>query len=354
MKKIRVGIIGAGQVAENVHLPAYMSQNELCEVVAVSSRNRSSAEALAEKFEIPGIYDDHMRMLEEMGLDAVSICVPNNVHYGMTMDALKAGVNVLCEKPPAMTVYEAVEMEKEAHKRGVLLTYGFHMRHLEEVRILKEKIERNELGKVYHLETSWNRRRGIPGWGNFTDRKVQGGGPLIDLGSHMLDLAAYLLGYPKIRYVCAHAYDDIGKQGGKGIFGEWSGKSYTIEDALFGTISFEGGISLRISSTFALHQDEERKRELSVFGSDKGAELFPLKLISADAEGMKIIENFAETHENPHEKMIVNFLEAIQKRETLLVQADQGTYVQTLIERLYESAERNQPVWMEGGEDESL
>lgn len=354
MKKIRVGIIGAGQVAEKVHLPAFISQNELCEVVAIASRKRTSAKILADKFSISGIYEDHKKMMEEMNLDAVSICVPNKTHYEITMDALKRGVHVLCEKPPALSAQEALEMEREAEKQSLLLTYGFHMRHLDEVRILKERIIKKEFGTIYHVEASWNRRRGIPGWGSFTDITVQGGGPLIDLGSHMLDLVAYLLDYPKVRYVSAHAYDYIGRQGGKGVFGEWSGNAYTVEDSLFGTVAFEDGTSLRISSTFALHQEEDTRKELSVYGSNKGAKLFPLKLISSDSDGMKILESVTESTEYSHEKMIENFLLAVQKKEALLVQAKQGTYVQKLIEKLYESAREYQPIWMEGGDHETL
>ena len=218
MKDIRIALIGAGQIARTTHIPC-LRQAGGAEIAAVCDVNPEAAKALAEDFGVPAWYGSHAEMLQAERPDAVVVCVPNRFHCSTTLDALEAGCHVLCEKPPAMTPEEAERMETLAREKGLLLTYGFHFRHMPQVRILKEMMAAGELGAVYHTEVRWTRRRGIPGWGSFTNKAMQGGGPLIDIGAHLLDTALYLLDYPEISYVTAVSSDRIGKQGGTGRMG---------------------------------------------------------------------------------------------------------------------------------------
>lgn len=341
-KKLRVMIIGAGQIARTTHLPALKNMEE-AEVSGISDVNGKAAETLAEEFGIPVWGTDAAAMEKELRPDAVMVCVSNRFHYSLVMEALRGGAHVFCEKPPALTPGEAEEMEKTARECGRILTYGFHFRHDERTALLKKAIEDGRLGKLYHAEAVWNRRRGIPGWGVFTNRGMQGGGALIDLGGHILDLAAYLLDYPEPVSVSASMSDRIGKQGGTGLMGAWSGETFTVEDGLFGTICFEGGISLTISTTFALHQKAQNERKVLVFGDRAGASLFDGELYTADEDGLRD-ESLGETGENTpdtaHARCDENFVRACLGREEILVKDWQGTYVQRLIAMLYEAAGR--------------
>ena len=343
-KVIRVAIIGSGQIARTSHIPAYRSIENV-EIVAVSDANKEAAKKLAEDFAIPAYYQDSIKMLQEIKPDVVSICVPNKFHYPLTIEALNAGCHVFCEKPPAMNPKEALEMWQLAKKRNLMLTYDFHFRHGTNTAIARKKIAAGELGDVYYTKASWVRRRGIPGWGCFTNREMQGGGPLIDIGAHMLDLACYLLDYPKVAYVCAGSFDRIGKTGNNGIMGAWNPDKYSVEDSLFGFIRFTDGRIMQLETAFALNIKEKDTRNVLLCGEKSGLSLFPLESYQG-AEMSNIEYPFLEDMEL-HAKALHNFIHAVRGEEELLVTAEQGYYVQRLIDALYRSAESGEPVMLE-------
>lgn len=343
---MRVAVIGAGQIARTSHLPAYQKM-EGVDIVAVCDNRIEAARNLAEEFHVPAAYDDDRRMEEECHPDLVSICVPNRFHCDLTLQALRSGAHVLCEKPPAISVQEAEDMERTARESGRLLTYGFHLRYSDQVRKLKSRIEDGDLGTVYAAEARWLRRRGIPGWGQFTNKEVQGGGPLIDIGAHVLDLAAYLLGYPEADYVCADMYDRIGRSEHQGFMGEWDPSKYSVEDALFGQIHFINGTVLRIDTSFALNMKEKDIRSVRIFGDRRGASLFPLAFYSGNTEdSLCDICDPDQQEGDLHEKELRSFVAACRGEAPLLVTAEQGTYIQRLIGALYNSAESGKPVYL--------
>jgi len=282
-------------------------------------------------------------MLEELKPDAVTICVPNRFHCPITLDALNGGCHVMCEKPPAITPKEAWEMERTAREKGLLLTYGFHFRHSEQVAFLKKKIEQGELGEIYHTRVQWNRRRGIPGWGNFTNRNMQGGGPLIDIGAHMLDVALYLLDYPEISWVTATASDRIGRKGGRGLMGSWDGERFTVEDGLFGFIRFANGTSLQLETAFAINQKEENLRNVQLYGDKLGASVFPLETFGEESGELVNREYPFLQMRDWHLDCDRNFVDACLGKTELLVTGKQGTYIQRLIGALYRACASGEP-----------
>ena len=349
MEKLKVAVIGAGQIVRASHIDNYRSK-EAVEIVGVCDTRIEAAKALAEDYGIANYYDSHIAMLEELKPDAVSVCVPNAFHSRLTLDALERGCHVYCEKPPAITVEEVEEMRRAAKENGRLLTFGFHFRHGRNVEVLKNKIEAGEFGQIYSAKAKWLRRRGIPGWGNFTNKAMQGGGPLIDIGSHMLDLAFYLLDYPEIEYLCAVSHDKIGKKGGQGLMGAWDGERFTVEDSLFGMIRFRNGADLRIETSFALNMKEKDERNVELFGEKMGASLFPLQCYSEE-EGMPVNLGYPYIpEEDDHRKAIHNFVDACLGKEPLLVTADQAVYVQKVLCALYQSADSGKPVWFEANQ----
>ncbi|MBC5690606.1 Gfo/Idh/MocA family oxidoreductase [Mediterraneibacter sp. NSJ-55] len=343
MKHLRMALIGAGQIAQATHIPNYISMPEV-ELAGICDVRIETARKAADAFHIPQYFDSSTKMLRELKPDAVTVCVPNKFHYQTVMEALNRGCHVLCEKPPAITAEEAEQMEKKAHEKGCLLSYGFHLRSSEEVQFLHRAIEQGTLGELYHVEVKWRRRRGIPGWGNFIDKEIQGGGPLIDIGAHVLDSALYLLDYPRIDYVCAASSNRIGKTYHEGLMGKWNPEKFTVEDGLFGFVKFKNGCSLEIQTSFALNQKEKDIRNILLYGDRSGAQLFPLEIYGEEA-GRLYDKTFPFTGQKDlHLELDRNFVQACLGRETLLVKPWQGTYIQSLIGILYESAETGRPV----------
>lgn len=346
MKKLRVAIIGAGQVARASHIGNYQSIDEV-ELVAICDRNLDTALKTAEEFHIPQYYDNHIEMLEKVRPDAVSVCVPNKFHCQITCDALIRGCHVLCEKPPAITVEEAIRMKEVAKEHKRLLTFGFHYRYNNSVAILKTLNEQGEFGDIYGAKVTWLRRRGIPGWGNFTNKEIQGGGPLIDIGVHMLDLAVYLMDYPAIDYVCATTHDKIGKAGGMGLMGSWDPARFTVEDALFGFIRFKNGASIQIETAYALHMKEKDIRNVQLFGDKLGATLFPLEIHGEKNNQLTNTSYPFLSDDDYHGEEIRHFVQACLGKEELLVKPEQAVYIQSLICALYESAATGKPIILE-------
>jgi len=340
---LRVAIIGAGQVARASHINHYQNIAGV-EVVAVSDVNETAARETATIFGIACWYCDAETMLRKVQPEAVSICVPNKFHCEITCLALAYGCHVLCEKPPAITVDETKQMRDMAQKYDRILTYGFHFRHAKRVDFLKKKIDAGELGTVYAGEAVWMRRRGIPNWGNFTNRGLQGGGPLIDIGIHILDLATYLMNYPVIDYICATSSDRIGKQGGNGLMGSWNGEHFGVEDGLFGFVKFADGSSLQVRTAFAINISKKEQRSLYLYGDKKGLSVFPTGLYGEeDGQQENRVYPFDEIRDW-HYDCIKHFVDCCTGHAKPLVTPRQAIYVQQMISCLYHSAEVGKPV----------
>lgn len=344
MDRLRVAIIGAGNIARTAHIPAYLMYPEEVEVVGIYARNPEAGRSVAGTFGIRNHFSDHMEMLRTLKPDLVSVCVPNRFHRAFTVDALENGCHVLCEKPPAVSAEDAVRMEQSARENGRLLSYAFHLRHSRNVAFLKEKVDSGDFGKVYGARVQWLRRRGIPGWGSFTDLGIQGGGALIDIGVHMLDLAAYLLDYPEIDYVCATSHQLIGKRKGVGLMGDWDPERFGVEDGLFGFVRFRSGASLNLETAFALNMKEKECRNLQLFGEHLGATLFPLETFGEEGKRLTDTQYPLKEETDLHARCIRNMVDAIRGRERLLVTPEQGVYVQNLVSMLYDSARTGKPV----------
>lgn len=344
MDRLRVAIIGAGGIARTAHIPAYLMFPEEVEVVGIYARNPDAGRRLAESLGIRNHFSDHREMLRTLKPDLVSVCVPNRFHRMFTVDALESGCHVLCEKPPAASLEDAERMEQAAKENGRLLSYAFQLRHSRNVAFLKEKVDRGDFGKIYGARVQWLRRRGIPGWGSFTDMEIQGGGSLIDIGVHMLDLAAYLLDYPEIDYVCATSHQLIGKRKGVGYLGDWDPEKFTVEDGLFGFVRFRGGASMNLETAFALNMKEKEYRNLHLFGEHLGATVFPLETFGEEGSRLTDTQYPMMDETDLHVRCIRNMVDAIRGREGLLVTAAQGVYIQNLVAMLYDSARTGKPI----------
>ncbi|WP_239253794.1 Gfo/Idh/MocA family protein [Listeria ilorinensis] len=344
MKK--VAIIGCGQIAEKVHAAYYRTHEKLV-LAAVCDPDIQRAEIFAEKNGFQAAYQNACEMLKQEKPDIVSICTPNRFHYENVLLALRSGADVMCEKPPAMTPEQAEAMWQEAESQGAILAYDFHHRFSNGAQMLREQAETGRLGEIYMVKATALRRSGVPGWGNFIDKKAQGGGPLIDLGIHVLDAALYVLGFPKIRKVTAQSFRKIGNHKSAGTFGEWDPKRFTVEDALFGFIELVDGRLLQLETSFALNMKDEKKLDVAFYGDQAGATLYPPEIFTDDAGELVMLDQADDSKTDMHLNSMAAFTAAVfgEKRPDLAT-ADQGYQVQRLVAALYESAEKGEQVFL--------
>ena len=207
-----IAVIGCGRIAVNAHFPALSGLEDVrikyaCDII------EAKAQAAKEKFpKIEKIITDYKIALLDPEVEAVWVLTPNYAHYTITMDALRAGKHVMCEKPITISYELSCEMAREAEKQGKMLNIGVCNRHHRSVELIRERIERGEFGNIYHVYCSFRSFRSIPGLGGaFTDKSQSGGGVLIDWGVHFFDLILYILGGAKIKNVTADAYCEMAK-----------------------------------------------------------------------------------------------------------------------------------------------
>ncbi|NGP44500.1 Gfo/Idh/MocA family oxidoreductase [Bacillaceae bacterium SIJ1] len=346
VEKLRVGIVGSGGIAKAAHIPNYKKLEDAVVLAAVSDVAIERAEEVKEEFGFEVAYSDYEEMFQKANLDIVSICTPNKFHAPIAVAALKAGIHVLCEKPPAMTVEEAEQMKQAAEDAGKILAYGFHFRQQPQTQLLKKYILNGDLGRVYASNAIALRRRGIPGWGVFTNKELQGGGPLIDIGVHMLDTALYLMGYPEPSVVMGATYAEIGTRQGPGLMGAWDWENFTVEDMARGMIRFKDGGSLVVESSFAANIEKNETMNVKVMGSHGGADLFPLHIFQEKHGSLTDTKPAYLQEINPYEEQIRLYVESIQNGSLSdkLCSAEQGVIVQKIINGLYQSDETGVPV----------
>lgn len=209
---MKVAVIGCGTIANSAHIPAYLKNPE-AEIAYLCDILLERAEAAVQTCGRNAVaITDYRDALRDPAVEAVSVCVPNNMHARITMDALAAGKHVLCEKPAARTFDEALEMQKAQHASGKVLCIGVVNRFNDNVNLIREYIREGRLGDVFHVYVSFRSHRSIPGLGGaFTTRAIAGGGALIDWGVHYLDLVLYCCGEPKVLTASGEVFCRLGR-----------------------------------------------------------------------------------------------------------------------------------------------
>jgi predicted dehydrogenase len=273
--KIRIGVIGAGNIG-NVHLDVFSNLREDVDIQAITDVYIPLAEKRAKDYHIPTVHASAEDLIHDEDLDAIIVAVPNKYHAPLAIQALKAGKHVLLEKPMAINESDAKEILITQRETGKLVMIPHQMRWESLAMQVKDQVERGELGDIYHAKAGWFRRKGIPGWGTwFTQKEESGGGPLIDIGVHLLDLSLYLMGNPKPVSVFGSTYAEFGpKKKGIGTWGtpNWNG-TYDVEDIATALIKMEDGSSLTLDVSWAVHMDTDNQPFIHLLGSEGGASI---------------------------------------------------------------------------------
>lgn len=347
---VKVGIIGSGLIARLAHAPGY--QNAGAEIVATADIVGERAKKLAEDFSIAHTFTDYRDLLARPDIEAVSVCVPNHLHKEVTIAALQAGKHVLCEKPMAMTVQEAKDMLQASQKAGKILMLGFNNRFRSDVQRLKKAIDRGELGEIYYAKTGYIRRRGTPfGW--FTVKEESGGGPVIDLGVHVIDMTRYLMGNPKPVSVMAATYQKFGhytlmdtdawcssdvKEGRR------SGEEFDVEDLATALIRFDNGATIVVEASWASNIGERDSVYASLCGDKAGAQLTPELTVFSEQDGMLTDKKINTVAKNSHAEEVKHFVACVKDGTTPISTAQHGVEIQQILNAIYESAKLGRSV----------
>lgn len=272
---LRVGVVGLGFAGET-HLKSYL-QIPNVQAVALAGLEEDKLAWLGETYNVPHLYRHYEDLLARDDLDVVSVCVPNYLHAPIAIAALEAGRHVLCEKPLARTAAEAEAIVQAAKRANRVLHVAFNHRQRGDVQTLKRYIDAGNLGRIYHAKATWMRRRGIPGLGSwFTNKEMAGGGPLIDLGVHVLDLALFLLGEPEVTTVSAETYAELGPRGRGGWLGSDKlvvGSEYEVEDMATAFLRVANGATLLLEASWATHSSAGDDFGVTLYGTEGGAEI---------------------------------------------------------------------------------
>ncbi len=254
-KKLRVGIIGCGGIANGKHMPS-LKQVEECEMVAFCDLIVERAEDAAKKYGVEGaaVYVDYKELLKDETIDVVHVCTPNRAHSFITVDALEAGKHVMCEKPMAINSAEALKMLEAAKRTGKKLTIGYQNRQCKDTRYLKEEADQGTFGDIYYARAIALRRRGVPTWGVFLSEEEQGGGPLIDIATHSLDLTLWILNNYEPAYCVGKTFHALNNQRNvANAWGDWDPEKFTVEDSGFGFVVMKNGAVISVESSWALN-----------------------------------------------------------------------------------------------------
>lgn len=336
--ELRIGIVGAGSIGRH-----YMTLLKTVNGVKVVAAADVSEECLKKSKEIePDLqcFADYREMLKLKDVDAVAVCTPNKLHLKPTVDALQSGRPVIVEKPMAMCARDAEAMCHAADRAKKLLMIAFQSRFHPTAQMVRKAVDAGEFGKILYVRCQALRRRGIPSWGVFGQKEIQGGGPLIDIGVHMLEMAHYMIGRPKPLSATGSCYTYLGNKECQACckWGAWDHKTYKVEDLAVGMLKFEGGATLVIESSFAAHIEKDLSN-VTILGEKRGAQYNPPMFFHDDL-GYMLNSTPAFTGERDHFlAKLQHFVDCVRTGCRCDAPAQDGLAVQKMLDAIYKSAE---------------
>ena len=366
-KKVRVAIVGCGGIANQKHMPSLAKFPERAEMVAFCDIIPERAEKAKADYGTADakVYTDYKEMLADKSIeiDVVHVCTPNVAHCPITVAAFEAGKHVMCEKPMAHCTADAQKMIDAWKKSGKKFTIGYQNRFRDDTQTLHASCESGELGEIYMAKAHALRRRAVPTWGVFPNKSLQGGGPLIDIGTHALDITLWMMDNYEPESVSGQVFYKLGRDehGPEGnVFGPWDPKTFEVEDSAFGLVKMKNGAVIYLEASWALNILKSMEASTTLCGTRAGAEIHHGGSYPED----ELIYNTVE-HNQLMEKIIspagkVDFfeggaaaeavreqdqwLDAILNDKDPLVKPEQAFVVTQILEGIYKSAESGKEV----------
>ncbi|WP_445491689.1 Gfo/Idh/MocA family protein [Niallia sp. 03133] len=361
-KKVKIGIIGCGGIAFGKHLPSLAKVQDKAIMTAFCDIELDRAEKAAKEYgsSESKVYTDYKKLLEDPTIDIVHVCTPNVSHAEITIAALEAGNHVMCEKPMAINSEEAKSMWEAAKRTGKKLTIGYQNRFRSDSMALNEACTAGDLGEVYMAKAHAVRRRGVPTWGVFMDKEKQGGGPLIDIGTHALDLTLWMMNNYKPKMVVGSAFQKLKDKSEGNMFGPWDSSKFDVEDSAFGFIKMENGATIYLETSWALNMINAKEAQVTLCGTEAGAEMFGE---AWDNKGHVTFNStkygqFIETNTsagggvayyegvglNAGELEARQWIEAVIEDKEPLVKPEEAYIVTKILEAIYESAKTGKAI----------
>jgi len=345
MDKIKIGLIGLGSITEKVHIKNLKKIKDVS-IKAVVDTNVDRAKAFAKEHDIQYFYTDAYECLHEIPLDGVIICTPNSTHMPIAKAAAEKNVHVFIEKPIGTHTEEVEDFLNIAKENGVKTMVGMPYRFRRDVEIARNYIESGRLGDIYYAKVTHHRQRGTPkGW--FTDKTLSGGGVLMDIGVHMLDVTWFLLGEQDVHSVSGHAVNGLGNYETKYI-SSWesadkSDVAFDVDDFSSAWIRFKNGSVLSLETSWAVNGKQSQGLDIQLFGTKGGLSLSPLTIY--EEEDNILIEKhptFDET--NMFYEEMDHFIKAIEQDQEPAINGRQGYEVLRMLEAIYESSKNKSEV----------
>ena len=346
MVRLRVGFVGAGGIATWAHLPAFQALSDYTEVVAAAD---IAPQALAAFSKNAGLaadqcFSDYRAMLDQAKLDIAVICTPNSWHCQPTVDALARGCHVLCEKPVAISADQARQMIAAGHKAGKLFMVGQTLRFTKGAAMMKRWVEAGEVGDIYWGRAQYLRVRGVPGKPGFINKELAEGGPIYDIGVHVLDLTLWLMGFPEPAAVSAGVYRKITNR--KSPLNPCSPRDYTVpEDSSFSLIRFRDGATVSLECSWALNIPKA-DHNVVICGEKGGCQLEPLALVAERKGVLDRVqpEIFPYPEKAGHHEEVRAFVEAVRKGKPSPVPGEEALITQRILDAIYRSGEAGKEV----------
>jgi len=348
MDRIRFGVIGAGMISQSCC--GEIQGHEKVEIVAASDPNQKRLAELKDKFNIPQTYANNNEIIASNQIDALYIAVPTAFHAPLALAALKAGKHVILDKPFALNYNQAKEMADAAKASGKVFMLGMNFRYLGNSQRIRSIVKSGKLGEIYHVKAFWFRRTGIPKFGTwFCQKKIAGGGVLLDIGVHLLDAALFALDNFEPLSVTGATYSKFGNRDlGEGGWGMSDAEEhiFDVDDFATALIKLKGGCSLSLDVSWAIHQSENDRMDVQLYGTEGSATLISSEIYRyGDQPGEYIIvQNPSAEVPYPHENRFVNFINCILGDEQPLTPVEESLVVQKILDGIYASSESGKEI----------
>ena len=353
---ILVGIIGTGGIAGGKHMPA-LAKLEGVEMTAFCDIEEAKAQAAARKFGTPDakVYADYRELLKDPAIDVIHVLTPNDSHAEITIAALEAGKHVMCEKPMAKKAADARRMLEAAKRTGKKLSIGYQTRQSAESQYLKKICMAGDLGEIYFARANALRRRAVPTWGVFLDAEKQGGGPLIDIGTHALDLSLWLMDNYEPKSVVGNVYRKLGdNENSANAWGPWDPAKFTVEDSAFGFITMKNGATIILEAAWAINLLDATEANCTLAGTKAGADMKHGLKINGEKNGTLYVQDIqtggggVAFFEGKSTDLALeearSWINAVRNDTDPVVLPEQALVVSEILEAIYDSAKTGQPV----------
>jgi len=355
---VKIGIIGCGGIANGKHMLSLRKLKNV-QMVAFCDIIRERAEKAAKEFGTPDakVYEDYRELLKDESIEVVHVCTPNKSHAPISIAAMEAGKHVMCEKPMAKTAADAQAMLDASKRTGKKLTIGYQNRQTKAMRLLKQMCDNGDLGDIYFGKAHAIRRRAVPTWGVFMNEEEQGGGPLIDIGTHALDLTLYMMNNYDVYSVSGNCHYKLGKRPNcANAWGPWDPEKYTVEDSAFGFIKMKNGATIILESSWAINLANPMEATCTLAGTEAGVDFLDgmrvngeeysklyLKKIDLSTSGVAFYEGVSD--DDPSLLDMAQWIDAVINDKQPTVLPEQALVVSQILEAIYTSYRTGETVY---------